>query len=77
MATCRNLKLNRARNHPSTVLYVRSRFSAVSEGTCFRKVAVSGLAPPEVLITSGVKESLSTSRARSSYLFHLARSFRR
>ena len=72
MAARRRLKFSCARNHPSTVLYDRSRFSASSEAKCFRKVVVSGLAPPEVLNTSGVKKALSNLRIRSSYLFHLA-----
>ena len=69
MAARRRLKFSRARSHPSTVLYIRSRFSASCEAKCFRNVAVSGLAPPDVLNTSGVKEALSTSRIRSSCLF--------
>ena len=55
MAVCRRLKFSCARSHPSTVLSVRSRFSASRQAKCFRNVVVSGLAPPDVLNTSGVK----------------------
>ena len=61
MAARRRLKFKRARSHPKTMLYARSRFYARSEAKCFRKVVVSWLAPPNVLNTSGVKEALSTS----------------
>ena len=72
MAACRRLKFSRARNHPITVLYVRSCFLASSEPKCCGKIVVSGLAPPEVLNTSGAKGALSTSRIHSLYLFSLA-----
>ena len=77
MAARGRLKFSCTLNHPSTVLHIRLRSSGSSEAKCFMKVEVSGLAPPEVLNTSGVKEALSTSRIRSSYLFCLARSCRR
>ena len=75
MTARRRLKFNRARSHPKTVLYAKSRFSAKSEAKWFRKVVVSWLAPPDVLNTSVVKEALSISRIRSSYLLCLARSY--
>ena len=74
MAAYRRQKFSRALNYPRTMPYAKSCFSASIEAGCFRKVVVSGLAPPDVLNTSGVKEALSTLEIRSSYSLHLARS---
>ena len=70
MAAPGRLKFIHAHNHSTTVLYVTSCFSTSSEAKCFIKVVVSGLAPPEVLNTSGLKEAFLTLRICSSYFFY-------
>ena len=77
MAARSKLKFTLALSHPKTVEYCRSRLSASREARCFKKVVVSGLAPPDVLNTSGVNVAFSTSKTLSSYLLRLALSWRR
>ena len=76
MATRRKLKFSRGHNHPRTVLHAKSRFSVTSEARYFKNIVVSGLAPPDVLNTSGVKKVFPFHKIRFSYLLHWARSCR-
>ena len=54
------LKFSVTLNQPKTVLHCRSCLSASREVSCFRKVVVSELAPPDVLNTRGVNEDFTT-----------------
>ena len=71
IAALSRLKFTLALSHPRTKQYYKSRLSASREARCFRKVVVSGLAPPDVLKTRGVNVAFSTSTTLSSYMYLL------
>ena len=55
------------RNHPITVKYASSRFSAIIAASLLKKVVASPAIPPLVVNTSGVNEPPSISRTLLPY----------